>query len=324
MKWWSKFGCFLTGWNTKILSQCSEASFKHLKKYTSALLILIILWGFTGYCFAQRYVGAPLWGCLLSSFIFIIIVIQIERQIILTVGSNRWSAAFRVFIAVIMSLLGSAILDQIIFGDDIDRKMVEITDRQVQERLPLRLNVIDGKLAELQIMIDSLDKLNLKLNEEISQKPTITTVATSTTYVREMQSDGSYKEIPQNTISRIPIANPRTKQVVVNDSTLKRLRLQQDEYTLKKISVENDLRHELSSSTGFLEELRAMLEIVLTRPEALVFYIIIFCFLISLELFVVTSKLGDKKCDYDLIVEYQLEIKKSALEELVKKISQKD
>lgn len=323
MKWWLKLGCFLTGWNSRILSQCSEASFKHLKKYTSALLILVILWGFTGYCFAQRYVGAPQWACILSAFVFIVIVIQIERQIILTVGSNRWSAAFRFFIAIIMSLLGSAILDQIIFGDDIDRKMVEITDRQVQERLPLRLNVIDGKLTELQVMIDSLDKLNLKLNEEISQKPTITTVATSTTYLREMQSDGSYKEIPQNTISRIPIANPRTKQVVVNDSTLKRLRLQQDEYTLKKISVENDLRKELSSSTGFLEELRAMLEIVLTRPEALVFYIVIFCFLLSLELFVVTSKLGDKKCDYDLIVEHQLEIKKSALEELVKTINQK-
>ncbi|MBD3592717.1 DUF4407 domain-containing protein [Bacteroides sp. GM023] len=323
MKWWLKFGCFLTGWNSRILSQCSEASFKHLKKYTSALLILIILWGFTGYCFAQRYVGAPQWGCILSAFIFVIIVIQIERQIILTVGSNWWSTAFRLFIAIIMSLLGSAILDQIIFGDDIDRKMVEITDRQVQEQLPLRLNVIDTKLAELQVMVDSLDKLNLKLNEEISQKPTITTVATTTTYTREMQPDGSYKEVPQNTISRIPIANPRTQQVTVNDSTLKRLRLQQDEYTLRKISVENDLRKELSSSTGFLDELRAMLEIVITRPEALVFYIIIFCFLISLELFVVTSKLGDKKCDYDLIVEHQLEIKKTTLEELVKKINQK-
>ena len=25
MKWWIKFGCFLTGWNSNILSQCSEA-----------------------------------------------------------------------------------------------------------------------------------------------------------------------------------------------------------------------------------------------------------------------------------------------------------
>ena len=25
MKWWLQFGCFLTGWNRRILSQCSEA-----------------------------------------------------------------------------------------------------------------------------------------------------------------------------------------------------------------------------------------------------------------------------------------------------------
>lgn len=318
MKWWIKFGCFLTGWNSTILAQCSEASFKHLKKYTSALLILIILWGFTGYCFAERYINAPWWGCVLSAIIFILIVIQIERQIILTVGSNCFSAAFRVFIAIIMSLLGSTIIDQIIFGDDIDRKMVEITDRQVQEQLPLRLNVIDGKLADLQLAIDSLDRYNMILNEEISKRPTITTVASSTTYIQELQTDGTYKSIPQTTISKIPIANPRTNQIVVNDSALKRLRIQQNEFTLRKMDVENQLRNELSFSTGFLEELGAMIEIVSTKKEALIFYFIIFSFLISLELFVVTSKLGDIKCDYDRIVEYQLNTKIRTLEELIR------
>ena len=108
-----------------------------------------------------------------------------------------------------------------------------------------------------------------------------------------------------------------------NNLNLERLRKQQNEFTQRKINVENDLRKELSSNVGFLEELRAMIEIVSTRIEALIFYFVIFSFLISLELFVVTSKLGDKKCDYDLIVEHQLEIKKAALEELVKNINQK-
>lgn len=40
-------------------------------------------------------------------------------------------------------------------------------------------------------------------------------------------------------------------------------------------------------------------------------------------MFIVTSKVGDKKCDYDLIVEHQLDIKKAALEELVKNLNQK-
>ena len=302
------------------MAQCSEASYKHLKKYTAALLILIILWGFTGFCFAQRYVGAPLWGCVLSALIFIVIVIQIERQIILTVGTNKWGACFRIFIAIIMSVLGSAILDQIIFGEDIKRKMIEITDRQVQEQLPLRLNVIDERLHTLQIEIDSLSKVNMQLDEEIAKRPTTTTVSTTTTYKNELQEDGSYKKIPETTVSSIPIPNPRIEQRDANKTNLDRLRKQQDEFIQNKLSVENDLREELSSNIGFLEELRAMIEIISTRLEALIFYIIIFSFLISLELFVVTSKLGDKKCDYDLIVEHQLEIKKAALEELVKNV----
>lgn len=217
-----------------------------------------------------------------------------------------------------MAILGSSIIDQIIFGADINRKMVEITDRQVVEQLPMRLKVIDSKLLELQTQIDSLDKTNNILNEEIVKAPVIKTVSSTTTYTKELQEDGSYKDIPQTTISTTPMVNPRVKQVETNNKNLERLRIQQDEYTQSKLNVEKDLRAELASNTGFLSELRAMLEILSTRKEAFVFYIIIFAFLISLELFVVTSKLGDKKCDYDIIVEHQLNVKIQALEELVK------
>lgn len=324
MKWWIKFGCFLTGWNSKILAQCSEASYKHLKKYTSALLILIILWGFTGFCFAQRYVGAPLWGCVLSALIFIVIVIQIERQIILTVGTNGWGTFFRFFIALIMSFLGSTILDQIIFGNDIDRKMIEITDRQVQEQLPMRLNVIDERIKDLQVEINSLKSVSDVLNKEIAEEgPVVKTVSTVTVYRNERQEDGTYIKVPETTVSTVLIPNPKIEQRNRNDSIVRARTILKDEWSDKKINVENDLRTELSSNMGFLEELRAMLEIIFTRWEAGLFYAVIIFFLTSLELFVVTSKLGDKKCDYDLIVEHQLDIKKAALEELVKNLNQK-
>ena len=70
---WIKFGCIITGWNSKILANCTESSYKALKKYTSSMLILMILWAFTGYCFADRYVGAPWWGCVIVSIIFVVI-----------------------------------------------------------------------------------------------------------------------------------------------------------------------------------------------------------------------------------------------------------
>lgn len=44
------------------------------------------------------------------------------------------------------------------------------------------------------------------------------------------------------------------------------------------MNVEKDLRTELSSNTGFLSELRAMIEILSTRIEALIFTLLYLLF----------------------------------------------
>lgn len=320
--WWIKTGCLMTGWNYQILKTCTEASRKQLKKYASAILILIILWAFIGYSFAERYVNAPWWACIIVSVIFVTIIVQIERQIILTIGKNRGLAIFRFIIAFIMAVLGSAILDQTIFKDDIEKKMVQIVDRQVNEQLPNRLTIIDKKLQELQTEIDSLDKKNLELYEEISKRPTINTVSTTVTHSKVTQPDGSIITLPQRTVSTSPISNPKAKEAEINNNHLEELRKQKEEYSLKKIQTEGSLRDELKSKQGFLEELNAILEILIEKPIALVFYSILFVFLMSLELFVVVSKVGDEKSDYDLIVGHQLEQKKQTLHNLKTKEKQ--
>ena len=313
---WIKIGCFLTGWNSKILDSCTEASYKQLKKYTSALLILMILWGLIGYLFAERYVGLPWWGCSIVAFFMIIIVVQIERQITLTVGKNRGRIYFRGFIAIIMAVIGSAIIDQIIFKDDIEKKMIEIVDRQVKERLPNHLTVIDSRLRELQMEIDSLDRKNLQLYEEISKQPTIQTISTTTSPITIRQADGTDIVENRTSITRTPILNPKNKEVEINNQYLEVLRTQQEDYTKRKMDAENSLRVELKSKQGFLEELKAVFEILGGSGVALTFYGILFFFLFSLELFVVVSKIGDKECDYDLVVKHQLAQKEKTLNNL--------
>lgn len=316
---WVKIGCFLTGWNYKILSTCTEASRKQLKKYTSAILILIILWCVVGYSFAQRYMQTSTIGSIIIAFIFVIIIIQIERQIILNVGKNRRGTIFRYIIAIIMAILGSSILDQIIFKDDIEKKMIEIVDLQVKQQLPNRVSILNYKLTELQTDIDSLDKKNIELNNDINKRPTIITRSTSVTSIPMHNEDGSISNKNQRTVSTSPINNPKIKEVEVNQNLLEDLRVKQEEYTKLKINVENNLRKELGSKKGFLEELMAMKELLANNVIALIFYIILFAFLISLELFVVMSKSGENKCDYDLIMEHQLEQKKRTLNNLLNK-----
>jgi hypothetical protein len=316
--WWTRIGCFLTGWNINILETCTESSRKQLKKYTSAILILVIIWAFIGYSFADHYVHAQWWACVITAIIFVVIITQIERQIILTVGKNHGLAIFRLIIAFIMAIIGSAILDQIIFKDDISKKMIEIVDQQVNEQLPNRLTIINTKLQEIQIEIDSIDKKNIALYQEINKQPTLKTVSTSTTFLKIQQQDGSFKTEPQHSFSSNPIANPKIKESEINNTHLDGLRKLQEEYTKRKMDSENLLRSELKSKQGFLEELNAIIVILGERTIALFFYLILFGFLMSLELFVVVSKFGDKKCDYDLVIEHQLEQKRRTLNELIK------
>ena len=68
--WWIRFGCFLTGYNYSIVRNSSEVAAKTVKRYTSAMLIVCILWAFIGYCFTRRYLhGGSLRFCGGSSHI---------------------------------------------------------------------------------------------------------------------------------------------------------------------------------------------------------------------------------------------------------------
>lgn len=315
---WVKLGCFLTGWSYPILQSCTESSRKQLKKYISAILILIILWAFVGYSFSERYIGTQWWGSAIAALVFVTIIVQIERQIILTLG-KAWGLGFlRLLIAFIMAVIGSVIIDQIIFKDDIEKKRIEIVDREVGEQLPIRLTTIDNKLRELQVEMDSLNATNIQLYHDISERPTIQTVGTVRAPVTIKTADGRDTVVYHTTVSRTPVANPKSKEAELNSQNLEKLREQQEMYTQRKLDAEEELRADLLAKQGFLEELNALMEILGEKPIALIFYLTLFFFLMFLELFVVISKMLDKSADYDIVVEHQLNQKIKTLKELVK------
>ena len=65
--WWIRFGCFLTGYNYNIVRNSSEVAAKALKRYTSAMVIVCILWAFIGYVFTDRYLHGGKWGSIAGS-----------------------------------------------------------------------------------------------------------------------------------------------------------------------------------------------------------------------------------------------------------------
>lgn len=302
MNYWTKLGCILTGWSSDVLAQCSEASRSHLSKYTSALLILILIWGVTGFCFAQRYIGLPWWGCGIISLFFITIVIMIERQIILTIGKSVSMLLFRAAIAFVMAIIGSTIFDQTLFGKDIDKQMANTIEIQVEELTKKRVRVIDEKIASLRWEIDSLDQVNSLLQADVNAHPFIIQKSVTNTTSKVVTPEGEIKTFVTPSVTSAQVANPKQAIIEANNDRLKNLRKDENKWSEKKQTVEEDARQECKASVGFLEELEAMWDIITTRKLAGAFYLIFFTFLMSLELFVVVSKLVDKECDYEVAI----------------------
>jgi hypothetical protein len=299
---------------------CTEASHKALKKYTASILILVFIWGSTGYCFAERYLTVTTWwGCALTAISFIIIVIQIERQVILTVGKNKLLTIFRVILAVFMALIGSAILDQIIFKNDVAKVLIELRTDQAKIIAGKRQLTIQAEINKLTATVDSLENVNTRLNDEVAKHPTIAVTNVTTERVPVTQPDGTRKVETRSTVSLQHVASTRIEQIRTNTVTINTCRIRLEKLFNQKINVEETVRKELEENSGFLEELKAMIIIIKSDLVAGAFYFILFAFIFSLELLVVMSKVGDNKCDYDLIIEHQLNVKKNSLDEMVKK-----
>lgn len=320
MNWWFKLGCKLTGWSSSVLSQCSEASKTQLSKYTSALLILMIVWSITGFCFAQRYIGLPIWGCILVSLVFVTIVVMIERQILLALHPTKKLAAFRLVIAIIMAIVGSSIFDQTMFGKDIDKQMADTIELQTADLTQKRVSNIDSKLMAFQIEKDSLNKVNSELQADVNAHPWIIQKSVTNSQDR-LVVNGKIKVVNNPSVTTNQVANPKQIAIAANNEKIKQIVLQENDLNKKKLTVEEDTRKECQANVGFLEELEAMVSIVTTRTVAGIFYVIFFLLLMSLELFVVTSKMGDEECDYELAIKGAERVKMAQFNSAFSKVS---
>lgn len=311
----TKIGCFLIGWDANILRECGEASHRSLKKYISAIIILIAIWGTIGFCFADNYIGIDsLLGKIAVSAVFVAIIICIERYIILT-GKLGFMAVVRFFLAFLMAVLGSAIFDQIIFKNDIQVKMKEIRTEQINKEIPKRMHFLDADIVRVTQTIDSLGKANIELYDKLDKRPVIAATDVQT-ITRQTGVDSNGKPVLEKTtnVTKRNVENPLNGQVKANEEALKTAVKQLEDFQKRKMTVADEVRKEYEEAeTGFLEELKALFGILSEDGVALAFYLFLFAFLMSLELLVVTSKSADQHCDYDLIVEHQLKIKSETL-----------
>ena len=316
MKYIISIGCFIIGWNKNILSECGEASVRQFWKLLSAICIMMVLWGTIGYCFADRYINIESVPMKIAvAFMFMFIVLCVERVIILTVGKAVVMSTMRVLLALCMAFLGACIFDQIIFRNDIQEAIQEHREDVIQETVVKRLSIYEGDERRIKNEMDSLGTVTIALSEELQKRPIIQgTNVTTQEQVVGLDEDGRPKKVKTQTVNTVAMENPLAKQLEANNEQIKMYSEQLEKLRQDKKDVEKTTREEVNNRIpGFIEELEATVRVVSQSWVSLLFYCILFMFLTFLELFVLTIKTGDSKCDYDLIVEHQLNLKKNLM-----------
>ncbi|WGQ10951.1 DUF4407 domain-containing protein [Pedobacter gandavensis] len=314
--WWLKFCCFLTGYNFYILSNCSEVSTRKVKKYTSALLIVTTVWAFVGYCFCDRYIKLGVLGSLLGAAISVIIIVQIERQILLAGKTNNSLKWTRFGLAILMSIVGSLIIDQIIFKDDIDKNKIAENQKQVNSLMPGRTKEITEQINQLNIVLATRESERKSIMDDISKNPTTQTVETVSNQipVTNTTTDSSKTSIVnttlKNSVSKTirAIPNPKIQQLPPIDRQIAELNTEKTNKETTLLSLKAVLEKEVNEKIGFLEELTVMFNILKQSSIACAVYIIWLLFLLILELLIVISKSNDTDSDYDKTIQKQMDL----------------
>lgn len=318
MKNFTNIGCFLIGWNKDILKDCGEASYRQYRKLLSAISIMMIMWGTIGYCFADRYINIESFAlkvCISVAFMFIILCI--ERVIILNVGKARMMAMMRFSMAICMAILGSCIFDQIIFRNDIQQNIQENREDIIKKTVLKRMSIFENDERRISHEIDSLNNATIALGEELMKRPSIKSVNVSTAeQVAGVDENGNPKKVKVRNTEVVNIPNPLTEQLKSNNSQIEIYQNQLEQLRQDKKNIAEKVTKEISvRPLGFIEELEATLSVVSNSWISLTFYIVLSLFLTFMELFVLTIKMGENKCDYELVVESQLNLKKNLMKQ---------
>lgn len=320
---WLKLGCFLTGHNYTIVKNSSEASAKSVKKYLSAILIVSILWGFIGYVFSQRYLKTGALGSAIVAAVMVIVVVQIERQIILATGKVWLARSFRIVIAVVMAIIGSVIIDQIIFREDVEKLKVSNIQDEVNRILPSKTAQLDMEIGTLDSLIRNKETERAELIEEVTKRPFIKgSTSERKNYKMQIRSnDGTMRDtvVARTDLTLADIANPKTEYIASIDQQIAGLRVQLAEKQNARITIRQDLETELKGKTGFLDELVLLFSILFTHNIALFVWICLFIFFLAIELFVLMNKFGDAVTDYDMTIRHQMDTRVRVLEKLGEK-----
>ena len=317
---WIKFGCFLTGISYELVANSSESSKKDVKKYTSALLILMLEWFAVGYLLVTNYFteNNSLYG-LLGGFISIFIIVNVERQIILARKLNKWTYSLRIALALIIAILGATVIDQIIFQEDLSVLKKKIANQEIPARAEIENASLENRINDYTNQKDIIATELADLKEELSINPVVlgtTSTSSESTDVPEDNQNSNTPRTTKRTTTRQMIQNPVIYRIGDLEEQIRDQNAMIDSTRKEQSRLYTKIQEEYMAERGFLTELGYMMEILAGSRIATFVYLLWFALLVILEILILSIKSGSDSSDYVMMLEHQEQVRKAQISSL--------
>ncbi len=277
------------------------------------MLLIVLVWFFIGYSFATRYLHLDGWGGVFGGVLMSFVVIQIERIIILSTRVSTWSSLFRILLALVMSILGAFIMDQITFKDDIELRKAQVMDERVKVAVKQSEEDIQKQIQDLDTMIAAANSRYETVSEDLKKNPVIITSYTNRSVTRDSQ--GKEVNSTQSTNKSV-MENPKKLEMEQLHKQIETLQNKKFALAASIMSIKERKEQELNASTGFLDELTLLHDVVTSSSIGLFVYLLFLFFFLAIELFVLVMKLTDSDSDYDRLLRHQTDIRVQMLDKL--------
>jgi hypothetical protein len=263
----------LTGVNPSVLRNYDAESRNKVTQLGILMLVPAIIWFFNGFFLTNNIMQVNGLVALLTGLILFSLILIIERAIVLASNVNHFVVVFRVLLAIVLSVLGSMILDVCVFGKDINHRLKTQAQQELEANVQSTYSIMEGKSQELHKEIHGQGVTKLRGFDKAAQNLQNQYNDSKSEYEKQKAEYEKYKEI---------IKDPQHPQY---NSTMTYLGY--DSY-LKRIHVLHDMIQEDSMMTAT------------------------FWLFLSLGLFMellpLAIKMGSKKSAYELDVEAHAEL----------------
>lgn len=296
---YTKFCCILVGDDYDLLSRINDTkSNKKIQMFAMLMFLPMVLWGMTIFLIMQNVFMANLTSTLIATFVVLFIVGVVQRSLIMSRGSF-WTKVIRYLIAAVLALIGSFLVDEVIFEKDINREIMKDYKSRIESKIEASKYEYENKIIAPQEKV--VAQAVIRVDKAIEGVRNETRALKGTGIKGSGAAVKVLSKQEQREIERYDIAKKELDILIKNKEEALKIKAEQ---IRKEEAINDPSKSEKENSIGLMYKIGVMFELIMSEWYMMVFWIVLTLLFFLFEMLPVFIKMSESDTFYERLVEY--------------------